>query len=326
MTKNCFVLIVLSFVLLVSMAGCGVTQASPTNTPVLTNTTVPTNTVIPTLTLIPPTPIPEGPGIEEKCTGGIPQGFSSMRCFSIMKDPNVTGFLYYQSNKIVAIAGVYYLTAVNDDVNAALHNFIWGWANNAGWNMADLNGFDISSMNQMYTSGGLEGTVDVDTQTNVITYYALAGTTNALLTAGIDNPIAFQGGSFQIYNQVYLGTDGYSDDIANYSSDNPGSVNFTDDGTSSMQGIPGKSILIVYFQYSGVDVGSLFSGTFRQPHKFYITDNVDGVTQPAADWYYISYSNEAIIAFYVTSNAGPYILHDDVDGWTIDLTKLLKQE
>jgi hypothetical protein len=242
-----------------------------------------------------------------------------------MKGPNVTGYLYYKGNDIVAIAGVYHLTAVNDAVNAALHDFIWGWANYAGWNKSDLDGLDISSLMQMYTNGSLEGMVTIDDQANAVTYYALAGTANASLILGIDNPIGFQGGTMQIYIEN-LGTDGYSDNIANYSSDNPGSVNFTDDGTSSMQGIPGKSILMVYFQYSGVDVGSLFNGIFRQPHKFYITDKVDGVTQPVADWYYISYSNEAIIAFYVTSNSGPYILHDDVDGWTIDLTKILKQE
>jgi hypothetical protein len=50
MKTNRFTLIVLSFVLLVSVVGCGTFQAQPTNTPVPTNTPEPTNTPKPTAT------------------------------------------------------------------------------------------------------------------------------------------------------------------------------------------------------------------------------------------------------------------------------------
>ena len=50
---NRFTLLVLSFVLLASMVGCGSSQVQPTNTPVPTSTSVPTATTIPTNTILP---------------------------------------------------------------------------------------------------------------------------------------------------------------------------------------------------------------------------------------------------------------------------------
>ena len=82
------------------------------------------------------------------------------------------------------------------------------------------------------------------------------------------------------------------------------------------------------FDYTG-DLGALFNGAFHKEHIFYVTDAVDGVSASEAGWQKIAYTSStystAIVGFYVTPDAGPYILHDSLDNWTIDLTSQLNK-
>jgi len=239
-----------------------------------------------------------------------------------MESPKVFGYLYYKDNAITLIGVVYNLTDTSDAVNTAKHAFIWGWARYAGWNMSDLDAVKISSMGQIYTHGSLEGELSLVSGTPV-TVYGLAGTIAGMAVAGIDKPIGLQGGTLLIYQALLDGP------IDIYNARDAGQIVFSGNtGNGLLSAGAGKSVLTVAFFYTG-DLGALFNGAFHKDHIFYITDTVDGVSASEAGWQKIAYTastyNTAMVGFYVTPNAGPYVLHDSLDNWTIDLSSQLNK-
>jgi hypothetical protein len=144
----------------------------------------PTLTPYPTATRIPPpvpthTSIPQNISndfVEEEVTcpdGGLPEGFSSMRCFDIASSYNAYGFAYYNSSRITGIA-VSFNEGCPEYVTQATADFIVEVAGIAGWSMDDLYGItellSNASNNEPVVYGSIGGMHKMSRNTNLVLF------------------------------------------------------------------------------------------------------------------------------------------------------------